>query len=307
MAPSFTIRYFNIPLANQCPNTNFRSLLQDSIDNGVHSSMVDISSSMTLIVASMVDKITARITSACCGIISSQSSSLQRMSDATICGFTTQISALIFLSIKHFIQTQQELFQQTLSASQIQNLIQQCISYISSREHMYVSLQAELCAYAENTSGVENPNNPWRLCNSKPLRFNQTTISVGVPYIYTFFYGDDNYYGGMVTAHHFCVFRPDSSSTDCIISDSWAGAGRRSNWTRIINIEQFLGIMRFIDTTTDLDSQRTTINIFFHVPYGKRSEYQTEQTEVYRVFFYELTPERIRQIETKPIDLKGGN
>jgi len=313
--PSFTIRYFNIPLSNQCPNTNFSSLLQDSIDNGVHSGMVDISSDRTLIVASMVDKITAQITGSCCDVIYRRSVSIRSRATIDVCGFTTQISALIFLSIEDVIKTYPDWFQQPLSVGQIQRVIQDCISYISSRERMYVSLQSELCPYAVNTSNDLNPNNlksnnhlnpnnPLKLCNSRPLRFSQTTIIVGVPYIYTFFY--DGGHNGNITAHHFCVFRSDHGE-DCIISDSWAGAGRRSDWTRIVNINQFLSIMRFIDTTTDLVSQRTTINIFFHVPYQQASQYQTEQTELYRVFYYELTPERIRQIEGKAINLKGGS
>jgi hypothetical protein len=302
--PSFTIRYFNIPLSNQCPNTNFSSLLQDSIDNDGRSDMVDISSDRTLIVASMVDKITAQITGSCCDVISSRSVSIRPRANAYVCGFTTQISALIFLSIEDVIKTYPDWFKQPLSVGQIQRVIQSCISYISSRKHMYVSLQSELCPYADNTSNDLNPNNPLKLCNSRPLSFSQATITVGVPYIYTFFFNGGHH--GNITAHHFCVFRSDHGE-DCIISDSWTDAGRRSDWTRIVNINQFLSIMHFIDTTTDLVSQRTTINIFFHVPYQQASQYQTEQTELYRVFYYELTPERIRQIEGKAINLKGGS
>ena len=295
------ISYFKIPLANECLNSNFKSSLQDIIDRGVSSRSINLSSSKYLIVPKMFDTIITRFTRICCDELD-WSISLRSRADPTVCGFTTQISALLFLSIMKSIEDHIDWFQRPLTEEHIQVLTDECNAYALSRRKLYIALQAGICNYASNTSGNNNPNSPLMLCSSRPLSFTQTIINVGVPYIYTF-YHDDN---GVITEHHFCVFKSESDSGNCIISDSWAGVGVRSNWTRIMDVRQFLEIMTFIDTTNDLDRQRTIINILFHVPYRQESQYQTEQTELYRVFYYELTPERIRQIEIQPIDLLGG-
>jgi hypothetical protein len=246
----------------------------------------------------MFDSLVTNLTTDCCVSVSSITKSpyLQGRAHPTVCGFTTQISALLFLSIDHTIKNHPD-WVQTLRDDNLKMIIEECKKYINRRERLFVAFQAELCNYAQRKDGSVHENTPSTLCRSA-VRFDQTTIMVGVPYIYTLF---DTHH---TTQHHFCVFRADHGD-NCILADSWAGSGRRTNWTRIMNIQEFLDCMKIIHNTTIVSVQSSLINIMFHVPYVQTSEYSS-QKHVYRVLVYAITPDVVNRIENNQIDLLGG-
>jgi hypothetical protein len=300
---SFTncnISYFKLPLARECLNSDFKSQLQDftSDPSVFYSREILLSESKTYYVTNIFDRLITNITDKCCRSIraNTKSSYLSGRADPTVCGFTTQVSALLFLSIRYTIRDNPNLVQ-TFEDS-IETIISTCEEYIEPRERLFLAFQAELCNYSQKKDGTLHDSAPSKLCpHAHP--FDQGEIQVGIPYIYTLF---DRQF---VTQHHFCVFRSDDSD-NCIVADSWAGlGGRRTNWTRVMNIQEFLNCMQFIETTMNLEDQQTLINIIFHVPYGHTSEYKS-QSDLYRVFVYPITPDLVKRIEEGIIDLKGG-
>jgi hypothetical protein len=301
---SWKVRYFKIPLANECVNSNFKSSLQDYIDDPDQdhaSTNVQLSVVTTYVVTKMFDTVITNLTSDCCNEINSitKNQGLKSRAEPSVCGFTTQISALLFLAIQNSIQKHSVWFQQDLDDSQIDAVVEECKNYIRPRKKFYLALQSSLCNYSMKRDGSIHPHIPSALCRNAPVSFNQT-IETGIPYIYTFFDPITQ-----MTMHHFCVFKIDNTDYQCVIADSWAGSGRRANWTRFLDTSEFLQMMRFIHTTDDLERQRSLINMMFHVPYRTRGEYNS-QTGLYRISVYPLTRANIALVEATPIDILGG-
>lgn len=296
----FHVSYFKIPIAGECLNSRFKSQLQDFIydEDVLSKNEIQLSDSKTYLVTSMFDSLVTKLTAQCCASVASFTKSLYLKGRArpTICGFTTQISALLFLSIEHTIRNYPRLYE-TLRDDNMQTIIEGCVEYIQERERLFMAFQAELCNYASRRDGSISENTPSSLCHSVSIKFKET-IMVGIPYIYTLFDTLLN------TQHHFCVFRADSGD-NCIISDSWAGLGHRTNWTRIMNITEFLKFMELIHTVSSVKIQIQLINLIFHVPYSRRSEYES-QTHLYKVLVYAITPAEVERIENSPIDMLGG-
>jgi len=307
IAPNPLIYYFKKPESGVGTSSEFISEMY--VDSDTSRTTVKLSEDNTYIVTRIFDQIIGHFANLCRDSVVSVSNQLKHRVTVNTCGFTTQIYVLLFLSIIQSMNTHATWFQRPyLTDEQLTVVIDECETFVLTHERLHLAIQAEICSYSLTTSGRQTKENPVSLCSRVDQHhFNQQTINAGVPYIYTFF--NSNRTGRLSTYHHFCVFRVDTNSDMCIISDSWAGdTASRANWTRMMQVDTFLHLMRTIHETTFLVYQRRLINMLFLVPYHDVSEYASQQ-QLYKILVYEITPAKMAELATKSlssINMRGG-
>ena len=88
------------------------------------------------------------------------------------------------------------------------------------------------------------------------------------------------------TFHHFIVYIHDEF---CILIDTWAcDKGSRKEWVRIMKTIDFQRVIKFINTTDDLNVLNTCLNIFFCIPHGNDGNEYPNDEIYYHSTFYEI-------------------
>jgi hypothetical protein len=147
--------------------------------------------------------------------------------------------------------------------------------------------------FKESVRGGLNSHPDWL----KPMT---PDIKDGI-YLFNFYRENTNNALGIATYHHFlCIL----SGEYAIVSDSWAGDGHRTQWTRIMTKHGFINLMIYIDTIdVKNDPKRRALypnatrpnrieynkllNIYFAVPYPADS-FSTLKNNYYRVGYLKM-------------------